>query len=68
MQLRGPLVGPDRWWYHTLLKGTVRSFSLLPSPRASGRTVALAYLQVQALAVEASRQKRTSGPGRSQKR
>ncbi|EEF27662.1 conserved hypothetical protein [Ricinus communis] len=24
MQLRGPLVGPDRWWYHTLLKGTVR--------------------------------------------
>ena len=24
MQLRGPLVGPDRWWYYTLLKGTVR--------------------------------------------
>lgn len=24
MQLRGPLVGPDRWWYHTLLKETVR--------------------------------------------
>lgn len=24
MQLRGPLVGTDRWWYHTLLKGTVR--------------------------------------------
>ena len=24
MQLRGPLVGPDWWWYHTLLKGTVR--------------------------------------------
>jgi hypothetical protein len=24
MQLRGPLVGPDRWWSHTLLKGTVR--------------------------------------------
>lgn len=24
MQLRGPLVGPDRWWYHTLLEGTVR--------------------------------------------
>lgn len=24
MQLRGPLVGPDRWWYQTLLKGTVR--------------------------------------------
>ena len=30
--------------------------------------VALACFQVQALAVEASRQKRTSGPGRSQKR
>jgi hypothetical protein len=24
MQLRGPLVGPDRWCSHTLLKGTVR--------------------------------------------
>jgi hypothetical protein len=24
MQLRGPLVGPDRWWSHSLLKGTVR--------------------------------------------
>jgi len=24
MLLRGPLVGPDRWWSHTLLKGTVR--------------------------------------------
>lgn len=24
MQLRGPLVGPDRLWFNTLLKGTVR--------------------------------------------
>lgn len=38
MQLRGPLVGPDRWWYQTLLKGTVRetlaSYGSVPEPES----------------------------------
>ncbi|KAL4310074.1 hypothetical protein GQ457_01G033990 [Hibiscus cannabinus] len=74
MQLRGPLVGPDRWWYHTLLKETVRetlaSYGSVPEegpPPSFDQRVAVACFQVQALAVEASRRKRTSGPGRSQK-
>ncbi|KAL4313306.1 hypothetical protein GQ457_01G027820 [Hibiscus cannabinus] len=74
IRLHGPLVGPDRWWYHTLLKETVRetlaSYGFVPEdgpPPSFDQRVAVACFQVQALAVEASRRKRTSGSGRSKK-
>lgn len=68
MQLRGPLVGPDRWWYHTLLKGTVRetlaSYGSVPEsgPPLSFDQQVLEPNHSLIEAVEASRQKRSDLP------
>ncbi|KAF5947271.1 hypothetical protein HYC85_013228 [Camellia sinensis] len=45
MQLRGPLVGPDRWWYHTLLKGTIHDTLAiaLASPYLAGAKATRTY-------------------------
>jgi hypothetical protein len=64
MQLRGPLVGPDRWWYHTLLKGTVRdtlaSYGSVPeSGPPNNKAIATSFLSFDQRVLEPTFPSRT---------